>query len=294
MSVAGAEDGVAIDRRALNEALELAAQRCGRLSNDQVRALRRRRRGIAAAATTLSAAAALLFVGVDRFALPFAPAPVATAHWTRSWTTRPGEQGTATLVDGTTIRLNGASRVAVDYAADRRTVRLVAGQAFFDVAHDAARPFLVQAGRGEARVLGTAFDLDMTRGQVALAVYRGAVGFDAAGGPGRVVVRAGWRSTVRGGTVAAPTRFDPTLPDWRQGWIDTGGMRLDDLVDVLERGGTTPIVRPEGALARLVIAGRFRTDRPRDLLAAIGDGLGFTVVEGPEGLSLRPAAGPAK
>ncbi|MEG8042001.1 FecR domain-containing protein [Sphingomonas sp. LR59] len=144
-----------------------------------------------------------------------------------------------TLADGSTVSLNGATRLRIVYADRQRRAELLAGQAFFDVQHDVSRPFVVRAGASETRVLGTAFDLDLTRTQVALAVYRGAVGFDPVGTPRGVVVRAGYRSAVRGGVAAAPTRFDPVLPDWRKGWIDTAGMRLDDLVEILDRQGVS-------------------------------------------------------
>lgn len=276
---------IPVDRAVLTEALELAAGRCGRLSDEQVRAMRRRRRtALAGAGATIAAGA--LVIGLSLGGPAGRPVP---AHWTREVATRAGERGTVTLVDGSTVRLNGATRVRLDFGEGRRTARLLAGQAQFDVRHDPARPFTVHAGSGEARVLGTAFDLDLRGRQLALSVYRGAVGFDPAGAPRRgVVVRAGYRSSLRDGVVAAPTRFDPTLPDWWQGWIDTGGMRLDDLVDVLNRQGGTRIAPPPPSLAAIRVSGRFRTDRPRQILGAMGDGFGFTVMEGRGGLELRP------
>jgi transmembrane sensor len=158
------------------------------------------------------------------------------------------------------------------------------------VQHDVRRPFVVRAGAGEARVLGTAFDVDLTRRRVALSVYRGAVGFEASGRAAGVVVRAGYRSTLRGGTVAAPAPFDATSSDWRQGWIDTRGMRIDDLVDALGRQSDVAIVPPTGRLAAITVVGRFRADQPRTLLRAIGDEFGFVVVDTPEGLVLKPAS----
>ena len=49
---------------------------------------------------------------------------------------------TVTLADGTRVTLDGATRLEVRLGARRRQVELVRGEAFFDVAHDAARPFL--------------------------------------------------------------------------------------------------------------------------------------------------------
>lgn len=270
-----------VDSAALDDALAAAANRFGRLSDEQVRALRRRRRTMAAVPAALSAIGLAVLVPS---LLPRDPA----APPGRLFVTRPGAGGTVRLADGSTVRLNGATRIRVTYSDRARAVELLEGQAFFDVRHDAARPFTVHATVGEARVLGTAFDVDLTGQQLVLAVYRGAVGLDAAGTRRGVVVRAGYRSRVSGRTVQAPSSFDPALPDWRSGWIDTDGMRLDELVELLRRRGATAIEQPRGALAAIRIAGRFRVDRPTALLRAIGAGFGFTVAEQNGTLVLKP------
>lgn len=252
---AAAPTGAVVEQAVLTEALHAAAARCGRLSDDDVRALRQRRRRGVVGTLAVAGAAMGLIVGVPAWRSE----PVAARPWTRTIATRAGEHRLATLTDGTTIRLNGSTRVRVAYSDGRRTAQLYAGQAFFDVRHDRSRPFVVRAASGRVRVLGTAFDLDLTRGQIGLAVYRGAVGFVPAGKPRGVVVRAGFRSSISGGMVAAPSPFDPTQPDWRRGWIDTAGMRLDDLVEVLDRQGKVRIMRPEEPLASTRVFGRFST-----------------------------------
>jgi transmembrane sensor len=283
--VSAAGSGTPVTEAALADALRTAAIRCGRLSDEQVRSLRRRRRSAIAAVATAPVAIAVLFVGAGSFIVEPTAAPVST----RMFATRAGGRTTVTLADGSTVSLNGATRLRIVYADGQRRAELLAGQAFFDVRHDVARPFVVRAGASETRVLGTAFDLDLTRRQVALAVYRGAVGFDPTEAPRGVVVRAGYRSAVRGGVAAAPTRFDPGLPDWRKGWIDTTGMRLDDLVEVLDRQGGVRIARPAEPLASTTVSGRFRTDHPHQLLNAIGSGFGFTVIERRGSLTLKTA-----
>ena len=92
--------------------------------------------------------------------------------------TRVGEQNAITLVDGTVIELNTASRVQVDYTAQRRSIRLMQGEAFFTVNKDPHRVFEVAAGSGVVRAIGTAFavrfneqalTVSVTEGKVALA-----------------------------------------------------------------------------------------------------------------------------
>jgi transmembrane sensor len=259
------------DDPALAEALASCATG-GRLSNSDIRAMRtaRRRSVVGAGAATLA-----LVVGAGAWLgkSAWSPAPQPTEYATQR-----GEQRTVTLADGSTLRLNGATRVAVLLAADRREVRLSRGEAYFDVAHDAARPFTVRAGTSDARVLGTAFDLELRRDQVELAVYRGAVRFGPSETKGTtVVVKAGWRSHFAAGNAAAPRAFDVAQQDWRSGWLDTDDMKLGDLVDVLNRRGGPLVVAPSATLADMPISGRFRLDDPGQLLDAIGAAYGFAV-----------------
>ena len=60
----------------------------------------------------------------------------------------------ARLDDGSTLELNAASAVRVQFTASERHVQLEAGEAHFAVAHDTARPFIVSAG-GILPSLGT-------------------------------------------------------------------------------------------------------------------------------------------
>ncbi|MDR1273953.1 MAG: DUF4974 domain-containing protein [Odoribacteraceae bacterium] len=65
-----------------------------------------------------------------------------------------------TLPDGTSVTLNASSRLSFPrrFAGDERRVRLE-GEAFFDVTRDTARPFIVETGRAEVKVLGTRFNV---------------------------------------------------------------------------------------------------------------------------------------
>jgi transmembrane sensor len=57
-----------------------------------------------------------------------------------------GERKPVTLADGSKVLLNTDSRIQIDFTSDQRVVRLLQGEAFFEVAHNAERPFLVYAG----------------------------------------------------------------------------------------------------------------------------------------------------
>src|SRR5579859_277103 len=73
--------------------------------------------------------------------------------------TRVGEQRLVTLIDGSRVRLNTDSKLVVHFRGRERRVELVRGEAFFEAAHDASRPFVVEADGARVRALGTKFDV---------------------------------------------------------------------------------------------------------------------------------------
>lgn len=291
----GAPDGAApqgtaevravLDDPALAEALAEAAT-FERLSDADVRAMRAARRRNAASAAALALA---MIVGVGGWSSGWftsRSAPVVALFETQR-----GQQRDVALADGTTVHLNGATSVEVTLSADRRLAVLRRGEAFFDVAHEAQRPFIVHAGESSTRVLGTAFDVDLGRGEVKLAVYRGKVRFGGRAASSSVDVPAGWRSRFAAGVAHAPTRFDATQQDWRQDWIDTDEMRLENLVEALNRRGGPLIQPPPAELAAIPLSGRFRLDNAQQLLGAIGAAYGFETVRSGDQLRIVPTRG---
>ncbi|WP_395445607.1 FecR family protein [Caulobacter sp. UC70_42] len=91
------------------------------------------------------------------------------------YTTAKGENRAIALADGSHIDLNTDSHLSVRLEKDARRVTVHEGQALFDVAHDAARPFLITAGDETVRVLGTKFDVRRRDGQLTVTVLRGLV-----------------------------------------------------------------------------------------------------------------------
>jgi transmembrane sensor len=91
------------------------------------------------------------------------------------YSTGVGERRTIALEDGTRIELNASSRLGVRFDRHARHVRMGDAQAFFDVAKDPGRPFLIEAGDTQVRVVGTAFDVRHRDGQVGVNVQRGLV-----------------------------------------------------------------------------------------------------------------------
>src|SRR5690606_20728867 len=92
-----------------------------------------------------------------------------------AYATRPGEQKVATLKDGSRIALNTDTRLDVRFDAGRRRIRLDRGEAMFEVAHDADRPFVVVAGDTRVQALGTVFIVRRTGDDVVVTLVKGRV-----------------------------------------------------------------------------------------------------------------------
>jgi transmembrane sensor len=288
-------DSEVLDDPALREALAAIAA-TGRLSDDAVRGMRAaRRRAIGGAiSAAMVAAISVAMVAAISVGLWQRELPPAAAAMVRHVETARGEQRTVRLADGSRVELDGATSLDVRIDDGARVVELRRGQAYFDVAHESARPFVVRAGASSTRVLGTAFSIDIGERAVKLAVYRGRVRFgDNATATRNVDVPAGWRSSFVQGAVAAPTRFDATQ-EWRQSWIDTNDMELGELVERLNRRGGPVIDQPPARLARLPLSGRFKLDDAAGLLEAMGEAYGFAVVRDGDRLRLDAQNGDSK
>ncbi|WP_033923422.1 FecR family protein [Sphingomonas sp. 37zxx] len=178
-----------------------------------------------------------------------------------------------TLSDGSTIRMNGATRIAVRITPWSRHVALDRGEAYFDVAHEQVRGFSVDTGGPSIAVLGTAFDVErMDQDTRVIQVYRGLVSVDMGAGR-RWRLPAGSGLEVAGDRVRS-LRGGMAQPGWIEGWYEANDTPVWQLVERLNRTSPRPIGFADPALGELLVTGRFPIDRPAavlDALAAIHD-----------------------
>lgn len=92
------------------------------------------------------------------------------------YATAVGEQAQFKLGDGSKVHLNTGSRIEVDYQQDRRLVRLLTGEAHFEVVKNLERPFDVIAADKQISAVGTAFAVRLTNVGVNITVTEGVVG----------------------------------------------------------------------------------------------------------------------
>jgi len=154
----------------------------------------------------------------------------------RVYATRVGEQRTFSLEDGSLVTLDTNSRLTARLGKTQRRLELARGQALFQVAHDAARPFTVTAGRTSVTALGTRFEVRREAGEAAVILLEGAV--DVAGRrdgePQIWRLRPGERlDTARD---RAPERVDVAVAtSWTSGRLVFQDMRLAEAVAEFDR-----------------------------------------------------------
>ncbi|MEM8994629.1 MAG: FecR domain-containing protein [Acidobacteriota bacterium] len=115
--------------------------------------------------------------------------------------TASGEQRVVDLADGSRLHLNVSTQLEVSLRNGFRTVRLVQGQAFFDVASDPSRPFVVTAGDKEITVLGTKFAVQLHGEDTRVTVIEGRVAVTSKGAP--EAASPGGSSTAQGPELSA-------------------------------------------------------------------------------------------
>jgi len=187
-----------------------------------------------------------------------------------------GERRVVALQDGSKVTLNTASTVEVAFTAHERRVRLVRGEALFEVAHDASKPFLVDAGAARFRALGTAFNVRVRSDVVELTVTQGVVAV-VAGEAGvaqasAAKIVAGGGAVVRSGAVAPTALDDQHLRQrtaWQEGVLEFDGESLAQVVGEFNRYRRQPIVIGDARLESLRIGGRFEVDEADRFLTAL-------------------------
>ena len=198
----------------------------------------------------------------------------------RTYRTETGEQRAMTLVDGSVITLDTDSEVRVVFSKKRRLVELTRGQAFFAVAKDRTRPFIVSAGDERVMAVGTAFDVRLERGGLSVTLREGRVRIEAPEGRSPQSDRAARvkaadlvpGSKLRTSQHAAwqVARTDVTRElSWLHHQLVFDNARLDTVVAEMNRYSSTKIVLGDPALAGVPVGGVFGVDDPGSVADAL-------------------------
>jgi len=186
-----------------------------------------------------------------------------------------GEQRVLALADGSQVRLDTGSSVRVRFEDGVRRVELERGQALFTVAHDAGRPFVVEADGTQVTAVGTVFDVRRLEHGVRVVLVSGAVDVTKGreGAPSRM--RAGQSAEVTAAGVRTREVDVAAATSWTGGRIVFEDMRLDAAVAEVNRYLEDPIVLEAAGLEGTPINGVFRTGDREAFASAAAQGLGL-------------------
>jgi len=191
-----------------------------------------------------------------------------------------GERASFTLEDGSRVELGSASAMTTDFSPGLRRILLLQGEGFFEVAPDAARPFVVDAAHGRTRALGTAFDVKLTDETVAVAVVEHAVDVAVPDAP-PLTLRAGWQVSYGPAGLAAPVEVDTGIVQaWRRDRIVFEDVPLADVLRELQRYRRGRILLMDTDIGNMPVTAVFETRNVDAALATIAATLPVRVVDG--------------
>lgn len=259
-----------------------AARAMARESEAKMGFFTRHRRG-------LSMAASLLLVvgagwGTGWITLPHQrPGIGAQDQQQQAFRTGTGQRTRVTLPDGSVVTLDAETELRLHNSPKERRLDLIQGRAFFRVAHNAERPFIVYASGRKVRAIGTAFDVSNEQGNVIVTLVEGKVRVDgsaagADGGtdmvPGRqLVMNRDLNWTLRRVDVAKET-------SWTQGRLIFMDDMLSKAISDVNRYSTRKLAFQNGLIPDRQIVGVFEA----------GDVEGFVKAMEMQGIAHRISA----
>ncbi|AMK17107.1 anti-FecI sigma factor FecR [Sphingobium sp. MI1205] len=199
--------------------------------------------------------------------------------------TKKGQREIARLMDGSSISMNGDTSLDVLMDGNSRKVRLLRGEAMFDVARDEKRPFFVDLGDSEIRVLGTKFNIRRKEGATELAVTEGVV-LVTNNGAAPVNVHAGSSALIQPG-IATTLIQDRALVQqrvaWTEGFLEFEDKPLDEVVEEFNRYRKSPLVIGDPRIAGTLITGRFGLGESDEFVLALESSFDIKASEGGNG-----------
>jgi len=179
-----------------------------------------------------------------------------------------GEQRTVPLADGSILMLNTDTEVRLHFSEAERSLELVRGQANFEVAKDPNRPFIVTAGRGQVRAVGTIFDVSKVDDKVTVTLIEGKVtitgeGAQARGKTGEIILAPGEQVSyaARTGSVKRATADVPRVTAWRARKLDFNDTPILEAIAEANRYSRDQIVLDAPALKDARISGTFEAGK---------------------------------
>lgn len=215
-----------------------------------------------------------------------------------------GGLATVPLSDGSNVTLNTTTTIRVEFTPKEREVRLDRGEAFFVVAKDARRPFVVRVADKRVIAVGTQFSVRRDGDEVRVEVAEGRVRVqsgpeslhlasksegdvlqpahpalleDAVGTPGEpdvLLTPGGIANSTKDGIVLQERDVSDVEADltWRQGYLTFRNTSLADVVSQFNRYNSRKLKIGDAGTGAVRISGTFRTQDYEAFVRVMGDG----------------------
>ncbi len=184
------------------------------------------------------------------------------------------------LEDGSIAYLGADSAIDVAFDQASRSVRLLSGEAYFEVEPDAGRPFQVDAGEVDTTVLGTAFDVRMMGEGISVAVNHGRVAVASTTATeelGAPLEAGDWVHVSRAGKVERGKDASDLAGGWRSGMLVVKDRSVGEVVDAIGRYYPGKIVLADSAMSNQRITGVYNLNEPIGALTAVAAAHGAQV-----------------
>ena len=189
------------------------------------------------------------------------------------FTTMAGEIRRLPLKDGSVATVNTEAALTASLSGHRRLISLEKGEAWFQVAKDEGRPFIVEAGPVRVRAIGTSFSVKRTATAAEVQVTHGVIETWSEGNSARLRVSAGSRVNVD--AIAGPEIKPASIEEierslsWRFGELIFDGESLAEAVAEFNRYNEIRIIIDDPQIAKKPIVGRFRSNEPEAFAASV-------------------------
>ena len=184
-----------------------------------------------------------------------------------------GERSKVVLPDGSTVQLNGGSRLTFSpaFQAEKRTVFLE-GEAYFDVTHDRLHPFIVETDRLQIKVLGTKFNVSNYPDDQIITTYleEGKVEITMDGQDDTLLRPFEALEFNRtSGKVSKKVINDNRFSDWTRGVLNINGETIEEFAKKLERRFDIRIVFGDDKIRKRIYSGSIKDESLDTVLEAL-------------------------
>jgi transmembrane sensor len=192
----------------------------------------------------------------------------------QAFSTAVGQRATIKLADGSVVTLDTDTLIRTRDTGRKRLVMLEKGRAFFHVAKDTNRPFIVAAGGRTVTATGTAFDVRVDAGRMEVTLVEGRVQVledkGRQGGRQKADMLPGWRLVAGDGDAWLLAEVDAgRATSWMNGQLTFSNTPMSEVVAEMNRYSARKILIRDPALGRAPVIGAFKAGDVDAFVAAV-------------------------